>query len=172
MTNWWTERAQVSWIFLAQDLLVYHHSATNAPTQYLRNLVNVAISLLILLAVPHWNAYRQDREIFNSFNTSVVVRIVAHNTLQWIVLEFSGMQQSWPCPNWKKPRVLHIFNQSYWSQRSIRSCPCIPSFINTGNCVLGGSVTHGIRFWVWISDVTSPCSQVAVKGKEDEMYSL
>lgn len=85
-------------------------------------------------------------------------------------LEFAGMQQSRPRPNWKKPRVLHIFNQSYWSQRSIRSCPCFPSLINTGNCVLGGSVTHGIRLWVWISDVTSTCSQVAVKGKKDEMY--
>lgn len=82
------------------------------------------------------------------------------------------MQQSRPRPNWKKPRVLHVFNQSYWSQRSIRSCPRFPSLINTGNCVLGGGVTHGIRLWVWIPDVTSTCSQVAVKGKKMKCINL
>lgn len=83
---------------------------------------------------------------------------------------FTGLQQSRPLPNRKKPWVLHIVNQSYWSQCSIRSCPCFPSLNNTGHSLLGGGVTHGVRLWVWISDVTSPRSQVAVKGRWDETY--
>lgn len=110
----------------------------------------------------------RQKDSYCSFNTSVLVKIVELHACHSFIfdMEFAGMQQSRPCPNRKKPRVLHIFNQSDRSQRSIRSCPCFPSLINTGNCVLGGSVAHGIRLWVWISDVTSTCSQVAVKGKK------
>lgn len=80
-------------------------------------------------------------------------------------LQSTGLQQSRPRPNGKNPRVLHVINQSHRSQCSVGSSPCFTPFNNTGHSLLGGGVTHGVRLWVWISDVTSARSQVAVKGR-------
>lgn len=63
VTNWWTERAQVSWTSLAQDLSACHRSATSAPILSPRSSASVATSRVIPLAVQLWIAYRQERKI-------------------------------------------------------------------------------------------------------------
>lgn len=62
VTNWWTERAQVNWTSLAQDLLVCRHNATNDPTRSPKSLVNVATSWVIPHAVQLWIAYKWVRD--------------------------------------------------------------------------------------------------------------
>ena len=72
VTNWWTERAQVSWTSLARALSVCRHSATSAPTRCPRSLASAATSRVILLAAPPWTAYRQDGEIPVVLNAGAV----------------------------------------------------------------------------------------------------
>lgn len=96
-------------------------------------------------------------------------RCISLNSVWYFVFKSTGLQQSRPRPNRKDLRVLLVINQSHRSKRSVGSCPCFPSFDDTGHRLLGGGVPHGVRLWVWISDVATPRSQVAVKGRWDEM---